>query len=225
MVESGGFVFDTGGETQYVGPLEAVNFQKDILYNRHITQTAKIHLFRYHTQNSVLGGGKVVFADTERIRSTIALLHISERYIHPDEFARKRALFADLINQYLLENAQPPQENRVTDPQIEQALTHIDENLHRKINLAALAEEHYLSYVQFSRRFKKAVGVTPQNYIVARRLNKAKGMLADTDLTIRQIAQSCGFASEYYFSNFFRKYCHMSPTKYRNMIKTTESAS
>lgn len=219
LVESGEIVIDDGNEAQRIGPLEAVNFRKEIKYNRHITQPAKLHLFRYHAKNSVFGNSKVVFQDQARIRSTIALLRMSDRYLQLDDYSCKQVLFSDLVNQYRLENAELSTESSTTDALIEQALAYIDDNLHKKINFAMLAKEHYLSYVQFSRRFKNAVGTTPQNYIVAKRLKKAKAMLANTELSIKHIAESCGFASEYYFSNFFSKYCHTSPTKYRNMIK------
>jgi len=222
LVESGEFVFESGGKMQQIGPLEAVNFQKNTVYFRKITKPAVIHLFRYHTQSSPFGAGKAVFKDTERIHSTIALLHQSENCMNFDGFTAQKILFADIINQYLLENA-VTQKGKIDDPLIRQALTYIDENLHKKISLEKLAEENYLSYIQFSRRFKKAVGVPPQNHINARRLSKAKTMLAETDLSIRQIAQNCGFANEYYFSNFFRKYCNISPSKYRTMMQSTEN--
>lgn len=99
--------------------------------------------------------------------------------------------------------------------------TTIKSNLHNKLNLAELAAKYYLSYVQFSRRFKIVTGATPQEYVNGLRLDKAKTLLTDTELPIKQVAQACGFGTEYYFSNFFRKYCRMSPTQYRIMIRNT----
>ena len=223
LVESGSFVFDDGSGLQRVGPLEAVNFKKGKLYNRHITEKATIYLFRYRTDGSIFDGGKVVFRDRERIRSTLALLHLSDHCAQLDDFDCKRALFGDVVNQYRLENAGQPA-NGVRDKLIESAVAEIKGNLHKKLNLAELAATYYLSYVQFSRRFKAAIGTTPQEYIAGMRLNKAKTLLSDTDLPVKQVAQNCGFGSEYYFSNFFRRYCHMSPSQYRIMIRTTENA-
>lgn len=221
VVESGSFVFDCGGEMQTVGPLEAVNFKKGLLYRRHITQQASIYLFRYRAENSVFGEGKVVFRDRERIRSTLNLLHMSERSVQTDDFSCKKTLFADLVNQYRLENTGQLGSELHGDKLIAEAIGQIHNQLHKKLNLAELAAQYYLSYVQFSRRFKAATGATPQEYINALRLNKAKNLLADTDLPIRQIAQSCGFGNEYYFSTFFKKCCHLSPTQYRTIVKTT----
>ena len=222
LVESGSFSFDCGNGVQVVGPLEAVNFKAGIFYHRQILEKASLYLFRYRTENSVFGSGKVTFRDVDRIRSTLALLRLCDAGVHLDDFSCKRALFGDLVNQYRLENATLPKEDTRLDPIIEEAVGQINRRLHEKINLAQLAGEFFLSYVQFSRRFKTATGVTPQDYITGARLKKAKTLLADTDMPVKQIAVNCGFGSEYYFSNFFRKYYHMAPTQYRVMMKTTE---
>lgn len=224
IVESGSFIFDDGSGTQTVGPLEAVNFKKDIHYSRHITERAALYLFRYRAESSIFPGGKIIFQDKARLRSTLELLHRSDLCAFPDDFACKRALFADIVNQYRIENATQPENTVFADPLIQEAVAQIKGNLHTKLNIAELAQQNYLSYVQFSRRFKAATGTTPQIYIAGLRLNKAKTLLSDTDLPIHQVAQSCGFGNEYYFSNFFHKCCAISPSKYRKMIRTTENA-
>ena len=77
-----------------------------------------------------------------------------------------------------------------------------------------------LSYVQFLRRFQKYTGVTPSEYITSLRMQKAKTLLSDTDYHIKDIAEKCGFESEYYFSNFFKKNLGLSPKAFRNSLKT-----
>lgn len=224
LVESGSFIFDDGTGLQQIGPLEAVHFKKGKHYSRHITEKAGMYLFRYRAESTLFDGGKVTFRDTERIRSTLELLRRSDHSAHLDDFACKRVLFADIVNQYRIENAGQPEDDRYADQLIRDAVAEIKGSFHEKLNLTELAGMYYLSYVQFSRRFKAATGATPQAYIAGLRLNKAKTLLSDTDMPIKQVAQNCGFGSEYYFSNFFRKYCLMSPSQYRVMIRTTENA-
>ena len=221
LVESGSFTFDNGSGEQTVGALEAVNFKHGIVYRRHITEPAKMYFFRYRSENDIFGSGKVIFRDRERIGSTLRLLHMNDATVLPDDYFCKRTLFADLVNQYRLENSAQNRELE-KDPVISDAIGYIKSNLQHKINLNALAAQHYLSYVQFSRRFKDAIGSNPQDYISALRLKRAQELLADTQLPVKQIATTCGFANEYYFSNFFRKHCRMSPTQYRNMIRSTD---
>ena len=225
LVERGSFVFDNGTGPQHVGPMEAVNFKRNVTYRRSITQPADLYLFRYRSDDDIFGRGKIIFQDVERIRSTLRLLHISDSTIPLDDFACKRTLFADLVNQYCLENAASLAENTHSDKIISASIAYLNNNLHEKINLNALAAQHYLSYVQFSRRFKSATGTTPQNYLANLRLKKAQHLLADSDLPIKIIAHDCGFSNEYYFSNFFRVHCTLSPTHYRTMIKTTDDTS
>ncbi|MBR3978822.1 MAG: helix-turn-helix transcriptional regulator [Oscillospiraceae bacterium] len=222
VVEKGSFVFDNGSGEQQVGPGEAVNFKKNITYHRHILQPADLYLFRYRAEVDLFGSGKVLFRDHERIRSTLALLHICDSAVQLDTFACQRALFADIVNQYRLENAAVLEENSQKDPVVSEAIAYIHSHLHEKINLAQLSSRCFLSYVQFSRRFKQATGTTPQNYIAGLRLKKAQLLLSDTDLSIKQIARDCGFGSEYYFSNFFRSHCLLSPSRYRAMIQAAE---
>jgi transcriptional regulator GlxA family with amidase domain len=179
-----------------------------------------MYFFRYRADGDVFGNGKVTFRDTGRVASTLSLLRLSDEAVRPDEFACKKALFSDLVNQYRLENAVV--EHTVTDPVVRSAMAYLDAGLHFKLDLTQLAKRHYLSYVQFSRRFKAATGSAPQDYISALRLKRAQSLLADSELPIKQIAQNCGFANEYYFSNFFHKHCQMSPTQYRNMIRSTD---
>lgn len=223
LVVRGSFVFDRGSGPVQAEALQAVNFRHGVAYERHVTSPVELYMFRYRAENSLFGSGLVTFQDLERIRSTIRLLHLSERTIQPDDFACKRALFADLINQYRLENRGQAHRIEDTDQVIAAAIAHINANLHQKLNLAQLAARHYLSYVQFSRRFKEATGSTPQDYVSGLRVRKAQSLLSETDLPIRTVAQYCGFANEYYFSNFFRKHSRLSPTRYRSLIKSTDA--
>ena len=220
LVVSGSFVFDHGSGVQTVGPLEGVNFQRGVRYHRQITQEAQIYLFRYRTQEDIFGNGKVVFRDTERIRSTLQLLQLCDSLAQQNDFICKQALFTDIVTQFRLEKAAQYQTLLNTDSVILSAISYIRDNLHQKLNLEELAQLHFLSYVQFSRRFKNATGSTPQDYVAGLRLKKAKQLLAETDLSIQKISENCGFSNAYYFSNFFRKHCQFSPSQYRALLNT-----
>jgi len=220
LVESGSFWFDDGNGRTVVSPLEAVCFQKGRRYHREIIEPACLHLFRYRSDTVIFESSKITFRDTARIRSTLELLHMSDQDTFRDDFSMKKSLFGDIVTQHLLENAHHAQHRSQQDAVVAAVVEYIQGNFHKKLNLAALAEQNYLSYVQFSRRFKGAVGVTPQDYVTNLRLKKAKVLLGETDLPIGQIAANCGFGSEYYFSNFFKKHNNLSPSEYRLMINS-----
>lgn len=222
LVEKGSFrVNDGTGETS-VSELEAVCFKAGKHYERYVTEPVVLYLFRYRGGNSILPSGKLTFRDRDRIRSTIRLLRGVEDAPCYDEHGARELLFWDIVNQYRLENPAVLQNQGDTDPVVAKALTELQSSLHKKVELRALAEKYYLSYVQFSRRFKAVMDMTPQEYITDLRLKKAKTLLADSDLTVKEIARSCGFANEYYFSNFFHKHQSMAPSQFRKTEKTTE---
>ena len=224
LVESGSFEFDDGTGMKTVGPLDAVNFKKGRVYQRHILEPAAFYLCRYRADSSLFGQGKVVFRDKDRIRSTLELLRVADRDIYLDHFECKRALFLDLITQYRLENIRNLEDSLQQDPAVADAVEYINAQLHHKVDLSGLAQKHFLSYVQFARRFKQTIGMTPQEYLTAIRMKKAKMMLAETDLQVKKIARDCGFGNEYYFSNYFKQYHQMSPKEYRVMIKSSSQA-
>ncbi|MBR4863004.1 MAG: helix-turn-helix transcriptional regulator [Oscillospiraceae bacterium] len=221
LVVSGSFQVDDGSGMQVVKPMEAVCFREGKTYHRKVLEPVALYLFRYPGGSNILPSGKLTFQDTQRIASTVRLLQ-SVDASDADGTEFRQALFNDIINQYRLENPRqlPPLAQR--DPVISAAVAKIDENLHKKLHLPALAEAAFLSYVQFSRRFKAAMGMTVQTYISEMRLKKAKQLLSDSDISIKEIARSCGFANEYYFSNFFKAHQNTSPTEFRTLTKTTE---
>lgn len=222
LVECGSFWVNDGSGKQVVSPLEAVCFKEGKTYERKVIEPVKLYLFRYHSGTNILPSGKLTFRDTGRIGSTIALLQAADSAGYCNDFEFKQALFNDMLNQYRLENPKVSPALAEGDPVISAALVRIHANLHNKLRLSELAEASFLSYVQFSRRFKAAVGTTVQDYITDMRLKKAKTLLADSDLSVKEVARNCGFANEYYFSNFFREHQSLSPSQFRAIAKSME---
>lgn len=222
LVEKGSFRVNDGTGEAVVSELEAVCFKAGRQYERHVTEPVVLYLFRYQGVSSNLPSGKLTFRDRDRIRSTIRLLQAVENTPCYDVHGARELLFWDMVNQYRLENPTGSSNQGDTDPVIAKALMELQGGLDKKIELHTMAEKYFLSYVQFSRRFKAVMGMTPQEYVTDLRLKKAKTLLADSDLTVKEIARSCGFANEYYFSNFFRKHLSAAPSEFRKAEKTTE---
>lgn len=75
-----------------------------------------------------------------------------------------------------------------------------------------------LSEVHFRRVFRRETGYTPNRYIREHRIRYAAHLLETTDMLIKEIAFSCGFGGEFYFSRQFSKIMKISPTNFRKMI-------
>lgn len=67
----------------------------------------------------------------------------------------------------------------------------------------------------FHRAFKNIIGITPYEYMLKKRLNKAKQLLTASDLPISQIAELTGYENSYYFSRAFRKNTGKTPSQVR----------
>lgn len=80
------------------------------------------------------------------------------------------------------------------------------------------ASQCNLSESRFSHIFKSQTGITPQEYIMSLRINKAKTLLSETDLPISKISDMLGFNTHNYFIRVFKKYTGNSPLKFKNSI-------
>lgn len=96
---------------------------------------------------------------------------------------------------------------------------YIDLHFKEALTLDQLAEEGHMNKFYLSHAFKREYGVSPINYLISRRLEESKYLLAETDLSMSQIAQLLGFSSLSYFSQVFRKTQGLSPMEYRQNAK------
>jgi AraC family transcriptional regulator len=98
--------------------------------------------------------------------------------------------------------------------------------LHKIMNavLANPAEEHSLEAMaavagvtpsHFCRLFKKATGISPHQYVMKARLDRAQQMLVQTDLSLAALSEATGFTSQSHFSRAFRAWFGMAPSDYR----------
>ncbi len=94
---------------------------------------------------------------------------------------------------------------------ISQATDYINENLPRKLTLREIAGAAHMSPHHFSRSFKAATGLSPHQYVVHRRVERAKALLSSTDLTLAEVAKAVGFAGHSHLSSHIRRVLGVSP--------------
>ena len=100
---------------------------------------------------------------------------------------------------------------------------YIDLHFKEALTLEALAEEAHMNKYYLSHAFKREYGVSPIHYMIGRRIEESKYLLAETDLSMSQIAQLLGFSSLSYFSQVFRRTQSLSPMEYRQSTRTAGS--
>jgi AraC family transcriptional regulator len=76
-----------------------------------------------------------------------------------------------------------------------------------------------LSSYHFSRAFKESVGVPPHRYLASRRIEKAKNLLADHELSVTKIGLALGYSETSSFTTSFRKHAGITPTAYRRGLE------
>jgi AraC-like DNA-binding protein len=87
------------------------------------------------------------------------------------------------------------------------------------IDFAVLASELGVSYTTFRRSFKQQTGVAPAQFQNTVRLNRARDLLASTELTVSEIANQTGFDTVFYFSRAFKKKTGVTPKAYREQSR------
>jgi len=219
LVVSGAFTFESEAGLHTVTSNQGALFRKGILYRRKVTEPITMYLFRFRSDVSVFDNDYIVFSDISRIMSTISILDKLESGIFQNDESWHKHLFTDIVRQYMLEQDSMTLSAPNADMPVQQAISYIQENLSHKLVLSEIGEASGLSYVQFLRRFQSFTGMAPSVYINTLRIQKAKILLTDTTMMIKEIACRLGFDNEYYFSNFFKKHTGMSPSAFRNLTE------
>ncbi len=102
--------------------------------------------------------------------------------------------------------------------QISQAIDYMESNLEESVGLAEVAEAVGASTYTLAKGFKTAVGEAPHQYLMNRRIEKARTLLEKTSTSLAEIAFDCGFSSQQHLTSVFSKRVGVSPGKYRREL-------
>ncbi|GAB7531132.1 AraC family transcriptional regulator [Pseudomonas sp. 3A(2025)] len=89
------------------------------------------------------------------------------------------------------------------------------EHLAQAFNLKTLADQAGMSEFHFNRLFKRAVGMPPSQYQIKLRMDEARRLLRETQMTVVTVANEVGYSNASHFSRIFRKDSGFSPSDYR----------
>lgn len=104
---------------------------------------------------------------------------------------------------------------RPKDDRIADAKAYIELSFREDDVLDAAASSIGLSRRRFNDLFKRQYGITPNHYLTELKISKAKALLVDNGLTVKRIAELCGFEDHYYFCKVFKTCTKMTPTQFR----------
>ena len=118
---------------------------------------------------------------------------------------------------YLIESANTPykEDQKSANIYINKAISYIHKNYQNPITVQEIADYLSLNRSYLTELFAKTVHFSPQQFLMKFRITKATEFLVDTELSIENIAYSCGYSNIYSFSKVFKKITGYSPSAYR----------
>jgi AraC family transcriptional regulator len=95
------------------------------------------------------------------------------------------------------------------------AIDYVGDNLEKDLKLAEIAGAAHMSPYHFSRLFKESTGLTPHQYVIERRVQRAKELVGGSTLPIAEIALVCGFANQSHLNRHFKRLLGVNPKNLR----------
>ena len=103
---------------------------------------------------------------------------------------------------------------------LRRTIAYIQAHLEEQVSLTTLAAVAQMSPTHFAHLFKHATGLAPHQYVLRCRMEHAKRLLAETDLSLMDIVHQVGCADHSHFTALFRKHVTMTPKAYRNHTRS-----
>jgi AraC family transcriptional regulator len=101
---------------------------------------------------------------------------------------------------------------------LQRVIDYINEHLQDELSLAELARTAKLSPHHFATAFKASTGISPHQYVIKRRLDRARDLLRRNEHSISEIAYAVGFSSQSHLTANFRRTTGLTPRKFRQSL-------
>lgn len=113
----------------------------------------------------------------------------------------------------------------ITDKRMLRVLEFLEQNFTSSLTIEHMAREAGVSPFHFARLFKARMGVAPHGYVVQLRLNHARFLLAETDLSVAEIALACGYLHHGHFAAAFEHHHRVLPATFRREMRANAGLS
>lgn len=103
---------------------------------------------------------------------------------------------------------------------LQRTIAYIKDHLEQDLSLVTLAAVGQLSPAHFARLFKHATGLTPHQYVLKYRMERAQQLLTETEETLIDIGLQVGCADQSHFTALFHKHIGQTPKAYRDSLRS-----
>lgn len=218
LITKGSFTFSANGKDFTVNANEIAFFPANTLFTRQVVNPINFHQLAFTIDEEdnffksvELGKLQIPKGHVKCIAESLSATNLlsedkNDVYLH--------TIKTIIIENHVYKNALSSPKNAYPED-ISAVIEHMSDNLDGDINMPNMARLINLSHVGLIWKFRKFVGSTPSQYLIAMRMRTAKNLLLDSNLAIKEIAVRCGYDNPYYFSNAFSSFFGTSPSKFR----------
>ncbi len=131
-----------------------------------------------------------------------------------------RARLRAWVCEILLESAAQLNQATKSEPDnvVQAAEAHLRKRLDEKVRMSEVARELGVTRARLFEQFKRGTGMTPNDFLLRARVEKARELMADQRKSVTEVAFAAGFSSSQYFSTVFRRYTGQTPGEYRQSL-------
>lgn len=164
----------------------------------------------------LINNGCSVFQATQSKSIAVKIEALIEHLKHraEDEIFDVYLSYLDILRTMFTERV----ERTIPSEMIKKCLDDFDLCYATRFDLKEYCESNGWGYEKFRKTFKSHLGVSPQNYLIRKRMDEACRLLRASNLRISEISYKLGYKSQYEFSNQFHRYFDIAPKYYRNGV-------
>ena len=144
----------------------------------------------------------------------ICFLHLLEIWNGLRSINQTKSIIYDILDKMANE-----QQEAINDTVIASCVRYMEEHYgDPKLDVEALCGRYYISISSLQRAFAKHFAMSPKQYLIRIRMNRALELLAKNEISVKEIAFDCGFSDEKYFSRAFKKRYGYPPSQLKNKM-------
>ncbi len=220
-LQKGSFFLKIGEKEEIARAGDLVFFDTETHFLRHVLETVEFLYIKLRKKDADLFPLQTgIYKNlTEREMEDIKIVGTAVNAVGAKSLAVKNHYLNDLILSLSLryEDAGATTPHM---PLLEKSMGYIRRNIASKILVEDLAKDAKTSVSSFQQKFKKATGCSVYDFLIQQRMQEAQRLLAETDYTVTEIAERCGYANTFYLCNAFKKHTGLTPTQFRHKNRT-----